>query len=172
MGVAPKLFCAGECINAGLFPPTEFVTDPMRFAMVSPAKGDNKFIADFASERSRLGESQVVRIRGLAAADEARRLGDRSDIIRSRIRRGSGAASTLFSIAFVLDRLADLPSGTGFCRIPVVCRGFRGGPELRPKRRLHLLRIGCSQIILVAQAAVRPHGRFVRRAKIVEFDEQ
>jgi hypothetical protein len=71
MGVAPKLFCARECINPGLFPPTEFVTDPVRFAMVSPAKGDNKFIADFASERSRLGESQVVRIRGLSSAYQA-----------------------------------------------------------------------------------------------------
>ena len=52
----------------------------MHLAVVSPAKGDNKFIADLASERSPLGESKVVRIRGLPTAYEARALADELDV--------------------------------------------------------------------------------------------
>ncbi len=52
----------------------------MHFAVVRPAKWDNKFVADLASERSPLGESQVVRIRGLAPAYQARALADKFDM--------------------------------------------------------------------------------------------
>jgi hypothetical protein len=52
----------------------------MHFTVVSPAKGDNEFIADLASERSPLGEAQMVRIRGLPTAYQARALADELDV--------------------------------------------------------------------------------------------
>jgi hypothetical protein len=76
MGVAPKLFCAGKRINAGLFPPTEFVTGPMHFAVMSPAQRDQKFVTDFTTERAWLRESEVVGIRWLPAANQARAFGN------------------------------------------------------------------------------------------------
>ncbi len=47
----------------------------MHFAVVSPAKGDKKLVADFATERARLRESQMVWIRWLAPTYQARAFG-------------------------------------------------------------------------------------------------
>jgi hypothetical protein len=48
----------------------------MHFTVVRPAKGDKKFIADFPTERARLRESEVVGIRWLPAANQARAFGN------------------------------------------------------------------------------------------------
>src|SRR6266545_5386404 len=48
----------------------------MHRTMMPAAEWDRELIADLAAERARLGKSEVVGVRGLAAADETRLLGD------------------------------------------------------------------------------------------------
>src|SRR5262245_45233594 len=48
----------------------------MHRTVMSPTERDRELIADLAAKRARLGKSEVVGIRGLAAAEEARLLGD------------------------------------------------------------------------------------------------
>ena len=49
--------------------------------MMPAAEGDRKLIADLAGERARLGKSEVVGIRRLAAAHETRLLGDIAKVL-------------------------------------------------------------------------------------------
>ena len=49
----------------------------MQLLMMFAAEWDRKFVADLASERSRLGKFEVVRIARLAPADQARLRGDK-----------------------------------------------------------------------------------------------
>src|SRR5262249_28627258 len=53
----------------------------MRRAVMSATEWDRKLIADLAAERARLRESEVVGIRGLAAAHETRLLGDIAQVL-------------------------------------------------------------------------------------------
>src|SRR5262245_40765166 len=53
----------------------------MHRTMVPATEWDRKLIADLAAERTRLSESEVVRVRRLAGADEARRLGDIGQVL-------------------------------------------------------------------------------------------
>jgi hypothetical protein len=49
--------------------------------MMPPAQWDRELIADLAAERTRLGKSEVVGVRGLAAANDARLLGDIAKVL-------------------------------------------------------------------------------------------
>ena len=60
----------------------------MHRTMMPATEWDRELIADFAAERARLRESEVMGIRGLAAAHETRLLGD----ITQMLRCDSGAA--------------------------------------------------------------------------------
>ena len=48
----------------------------MHRTMMPATERDRELIADLAAERARLGKSEVVGVRGLAAAHETRLLGD------------------------------------------------------------------------------------------------
>ena len=48
----------------------------MHRAVMSATEGNGELIADLAAERTGLGETEVVRVRGLAAAQQSRLLGD------------------------------------------------------------------------------------------------
>jgi hypothetical protein len=69
--------------------------------MMPPAQWDRELIADLAAERTRLGKSEVVGVRGLAAAHEARLLGDIAKVlpvaIASRRRDREDAVVDAFS---------------------------------------------------------------------------
>ena len=56
-------------------------------------------------KRAALGKSQMVGFAGSSTTNQARMLGDRSDVIPVTTRRGSGSASTLLSMAFVPCRI-------------------------------------------------------------------
>jgi hypothetical protein len=77
----PKLAGDLKGINASLLPPGLLVAGTMRRAVMRAAKGDGEFIAGLAAKRARLRESDVVGIRGLAAAQEARLLGHKPKMI-------------------------------------------------------------------------------------------
>jgi hypothetical protein len=77
----PKLAGDLDRINAGLLPPGLLVADAVNRAVMRAAQWDGEFIAGFAAERARLNESEVMRIRRLAAAQEARLLGYKSKMV-------------------------------------------------------------------------------------------
>src|SRR6516164_4251891 len=63
----------------------------MHSTMMPPTEWDRELIADLAAERTGLGKSEVVGVRGLAAAHETRLLGDIAQVIPVAIapRRGN-----------------------------------------------------------------------------------
>jgi hypothetical protein len=73
----PKLPCDLDRNNLLVGPPGDFVAMAMQLLMMLAAEWDRKFVADLASERSRLGKFEVVRIARLAPADQARLRGDK-----------------------------------------------------------------------------------------------
>ena len=95
--------------------------------MMPAAQWDREFIADFATERARLRECEVVGIRRLAAAEQARLLGDVTQMLPIAIAaRGCEREDALVD-ALRLDqaselsawrrlRLRDLSTGIAYCR--------------------------------------------------------
>ena len=75
--------CASHCgwVYSGVPPPSGFIPATVQLAMVPAAERDGELVADLAAERARLGKSQMVSVRGLSAANQARVLGDRPDVL-------------------------------------------------------------------------------------------
>src|SRR5262249_37695228 len=71
-GVLPELTGNLDRIDASLLPPGFFIAAAMHRAVMRAAEWDGKFITCFAAERARLHKSDVMRVRGLAAAQQAR----------------------------------------------------------------------------------------------------
>jgi hypothetical protein len=69
--LAPQGVCDPERINLELFPPCCFVAASMNFAVMTTAQWDCEFITYLSSERSALCKSEVVRIGGTPAANQA-----------------------------------------------------------------------------------------------------
>jgi hypothetical protein len=90
-------------INPGLAPPSGFIAVAMDLAVVASAQRNRELIADLAPERSALGESQVVGIGGLPAANEARLRGDVAHVVTIANPAGFGQRQQAF-----FDRL-DVP---------------------------------------------------------------
>ena len=67
----------------------------MHLAMMTTAERNRELIADLAVEGRRLCKTDMMRIGGTPAANQAWLLGDRFPCSRSRIRRGQ-ATSTSF----------------------------------------------------------------------------
>src|SRR5947208_8191295 len=80
-GVLPELTGDLGGIDASLLPPGFFVAGAMHRAVMRAAEWDGKFIACFAAERAWLHKSDVMRIRGLAAAQQARLLHHKAKVI-------------------------------------------------------------------------------------------
>ena len=68
-------------IDAGLPPPRTLVARAVHRAMMPATKWDRELITDLAAERTGLGETEVVRVRGLAAAQETRLLDDIAQVL-------------------------------------------------------------------------------------------
>ena len=66
------------------------VADPVQGAVVAAAERHDEFVADLAAERARLGEPQVVRVGGRAAADQAGLLGDEPQVLLVAVALGLG----------------------------------------------------------------------------------
>src|SRR6476469_3087068 len=61
-----------ERIDPAILPPRHFVAGPMQFAVMPAAERNREFVAHLETNRSRLGKSEMVRIRWLPLADHAR----------------------------------------------------------------------------------------------------
>ena len=81
MRLQPQAASRGGWVNTGLVPPCRFIATTMNLTMVSATERDRELVADLAAERRRLGKAQMMGIGGAAAADEARLLGYRLDVV-------------------------------------------------------------------------------------------
>src|SRR5262249_52820256 len=87
-GMLPELTGDLDWIDASLLPPGVFVAGAMRGAVMRAAQRDGKFIAGFAAERARLHKSDVMRVRGFAAAQQARLLHHKAKVVPIAIAAG------------------------------------------------------------------------------------
>ncbi len=62
-------------------PPLCFIAATMDFAMMPPAQWHCEFVTHLAAKRSRLSEAQMVGVRRPPAADQARLLGNKPDMV-------------------------------------------------------------------------------------------
>ena len=81
MGLQPQRAGRDGRINTGLDPPCSFVAATMDLTVVTPAQRHGELIAHFSPERAVLCEPQVMGIRGLAAANQARLFGHELDVL-------------------------------------------------------------------------------------------
>ena len=70
--VVPEPLCNLQRLDLKIFPPDDFVAGLMQLPMMTAAERDGELVADFQTQRSGLGKSQVVRIGWLSAANQAR----------------------------------------------------------------------------------------------------
>jgi hypothetical protein len=84
----------------------------MHRAMMPATEWDRELIADLAAERTGLSESEMMGIRGLATADEARLLGDIAKVLSVAIpTRGRDSEDALIN-ALRLTRVGAFRGGS------------------------------------------------------------
>ena len=93
----------------------------MRRSVMPAAQWDRELIANLAAERAGLGESEVVRVRGLAAAHETCLLGDVTQVLPVAIATRGGDREDALVDALHLTRVGP----------------FGGGNHLRPFNLKH-----------------------------------
>ena len=85
--------------------------------MVYPAKRYSELVADFATEGTRLHEPKVMRIRGLARADETRLPGHEAEMVFVAVAtRRANSKNTLVNAIGVVGRSGPARF-TRFCRV-------------------------------------------------------
>jgi hypothetical protein len=136
--------------------------------VMDAAERHREFIAGLAAERAWLQVSKMMRVRWLAAANEAGLSGDKAQVLPIAIapRRGNrehtlvDAAGPITAAAF--GREDFLRASNLRHRGTIIGRFYSfGGSEFRKpqfKRILHQLGISCRQAVLGGECRVRPTG--------------
>ena len=112
-GVLPQLLGNRDRVDAGGLPPIDLVAMPVNVPMVGAAERNGEFVADPTPHGSRLHEPQMVSVRRLPSAQEAR-LG------RYELQMGAIAIAARFAEG--KGALVDMPEHgvqgveTSFCR--------------------------------------------------------
>ena len=81
MRFQPQRASRDRRLDAGLPPPCGFIAAAVDLAMVSSTQRHGELIANLAPQRAALGKSQMVGFAGSSTTNQARMLGDRSDVI-------------------------------------------------------------------------------------------
>ena len=146
--------------------------------MVAPAQWHGEFIADLTAERGALRKAEMVGICWLPTANEARLLGDVSDVIPIPYptglwesqhglinHRGPRRLSRLFSIWLALIHRLWRPGlpGSRRCqrRVHGIDRKRREDCNACSESFLDVCGIGRGQSVLFRKAPLRPDGRVV-----------
>ena len=79
--VFPKLAGDLQRIDAGLLPPCALVASAMHCPVMHAAKRNCEFVAGLAAQRPWLDKSKMMRVRGLAGAQETRLLSDKPKML-------------------------------------------------------------------------------------------
>jgi len=77
----PKRPGRNDRVNTGIAPPRGFIATPVHLAMVPAAERNRELVADLATECSALNKPEMMGVRRLSTANQARVLSDRSDVI-------------------------------------------------------------------------------------------
>jgi hypothetical protein len=77
----PEVACRFEGLKAVSQPPIAFLAGAVQFTVMCSAKRDREFVADLLTEPALLRKAQMVRVAGLAAADEAGLPGDKAQVL-------------------------------------------------------------------------------------------
>ena len=80
-GVLPELASDIKRIDVCRLPPRLLVTGALHLTVVHAAERHRELIARLPTERTRLGKSKMMRIRWLTAANQARHLDDRPQVL-------------------------------------------------------------------------------------------
>jgi hypothetical protein len=81
MGCEPQQACRGLGIDARRRPPSRLVAASMDLTMMAATKGNSEFVTDLAAKRSWLRKTQMMRVGGRAAADQAGLLHDEAKVL-------------------------------------------------------------------------------------------
>jgi hypothetical protein len=81
MGFEPKRACGFTRIYTDLRPPGPLITAAMDFPMMPPAERHGELIADLTAKPPVLGETQMMRIRGSARANQTRLFGNKPHML-------------------------------------------------------------------------------------------
>jgi hypothetical protein len=177
----PKSAGHNSRIYSYLPPPRGFITTAVHLAMMPSAQWNCELIADLATECSALCEAQVMRIRGLATANQASLFGHMSDMLAvanpAWLRQGQDALIDYLRSRPVLrrrfggaphcQRLRNLP-----CPLLLICIGRRKARQSRLEALLHDLRIGCRHFILFNERPVRPDCGIIGTGQNTDFSDQ
>src|SRR5205814_1434633 len=118
----------GDRVDAGVLPPGRLVADVVHQPVMDAAERHCELVADLAPERARLHVAQMMGVGGPAAADEARLLGDVTQVLTvakaSRHRNSQHAlVDALRLIDFGANGFSTNGCGTNGASGPVWRRG-------------------------------------------------
>ena len=95
MRFIPKPLCNGHGVDSHVVPPGALIAGMVKLAMMGTAERDGELVADFAAERFRLSEADVVSVGGEGATDKAWLRCDETEMIlvaeAARLAEGQGA---------------------------------------------------------------------------------
>ncbi len=80
MGFIPEIARDASRIDTRILPPIDLDTGMVHLAVMSAAERHGELIADLDAETAGLREAKMVGIAGLPSADQARLLGDKSQV--------------------------------------------------------------------------------------------
>ena len=146
-------------LDASSRPPIYFLAGPVQLTVMRPAQRHRKFIADLSTESARLRKTQMVRVAGLAAADEAGLFGHKAQVGLSRRRFASGMASTLLSMR---ERISSFAAGGSssagersssgiFCRR--ARRAWNACRTLSPSSRVRVFALGQARSVQASSSS-------------------
>jgi hypothetical protein len=109
MAFEPEWAGRNDRVHSSLSPPLRFIAAAVDFAMVTAAERNSELIADLAANCPALHKLEMMGICRPSPADQARMLGDRSDVIPVTRPTGFGHGKHAF-----VDR-ARAPPALWFC---------------------------------------------------------
>jgi hypothetical protein len=160
MRFEPKMARQGYGVDIGSLPPCSFVSAIMNFAVVRAAKRYRKRVADLSAESTVLREPEMIGVRRLASADQARLPSNEADMAfianAPRLRQSERAlvdtAGTRPVSLLGRERPERQRGPGGFSVQPRwvdhVCSAAAEGRYSRLKRVLDAPSVGCGQNVL------------------------
>ena len=141
----------------------------MNLTVMRPAQRYRELIAHLATERTGLHKTQMMRIRRTPTANQAGLFDDMPDMVAvTNATRFGEFKDALVDLWCLLIQALIECSGTAvsFCAI------WRDDCEFGGERFLHLLGVGCRQLVFCHQLSPRPQRGFISRAEAVDLAEQ
>ncbi len=140
----------------------------MNLTVMRPAQRHRGLIANLATERTGLRKTQMMRIRRTPTANQEGLFDDMPDMIAVPNPAWFWKRQdALVYLRQLLGQALIIEPGIGF-----FCAFWRDHCQFCGECFLHLLRIGCRQLIFRHQPSLCPQRGFISRVKAVDLAEQ